>query len=194
MKNSNSLKPQDIVVLLAILSKEGNWQSKEIASAIGISPSEVSESLKRCHFSRLLDSSKKSVHKMALYDFLLHGVKYAFPVHPAETTRGIATAHSASPLNSHIISGEEQYIWPYYEGTDRGQAITPLYPSVAKTLYKVMEYSGTTFSFKDSNAMTSKEYHHFYEYLTLVDAVRTGRAREINLAQKILKQRLLNDE
>ena len=48
MKKHNGMRPQDIVVLLKIISiRDDNWRNIDIANAIGISPSEVSEALNR---------------------------------------------------------------------------------------------------------------------------------------------------
>ena len=82
--------------------------------------------------------------------------------------RGIATAHSAPPLNNEIMS-EEQFVWPYAKGTVRGHSIIPLYPSVPEA------------ALKDAK---------LYELLALVDALRVGRAREKELAIIEIKTRL----
>ena len=37
-----------------------------------------------------------------LTEFLIHGVKYAFPVERGGPTRGFPTAEAASPLNQHF--------------------------------------------------------------------------------------------
>ena len=48
MKKHNGMRPQDIVVLLKIISiRDDKWRNIDIANAIGISPSEVSEALKQ---------------------------------------------------------------------------------------------------------------------------------------------------
>ncbi|OQX79748.1 MAG: hypothetical protein B6D61_03080 [Bacteroidetes bacterium 4484_249] len=56
MKKHNGMRPQDIVVLLKIISIGDNkWRNIDIANAIEISPSEVSEALNRCKIARLID-------------------------------------------------------------------------------------------------------------------------------------------
>ena len=60
MKKHNGMRPQDIVVLLKIVSIGDNkWRNIDIANAIGISPSEVSEALNRCKIAKLIDSKKR---------------------------------------------------------------------------------------------------------------------------------------
>ncbi|MCD4737501.1 MAG: hypothetical protein K8R53_15765, partial [Bacteroidales bacterium] len=63
MKKHNGMRPQDIVVLLKIIAlKDNNWRNIDIANALQISPSEVSEALNRCKIAKLIDSKKKKVH------------------------------------------------------------------------------------------------------------------------------------
>ncbi len=62
-------------------------------------------------------------------------------------------------------------VWPDAEGDRRGVALEPLYRSVPRSLRQ----------FPDPI---------FYELLVLVDAIRSGRARERNLAIKFLKERM----
>ena len=38
-----------------------------------------------------------------------YGIKYVFPVEPGALVRGIPTAHSASPIKDHILSGTDTY-------------------------------------------------------------------------------------
>ncbi|MBU1820336.1 MAG: hypothetical protein KKG00_02335 [Bacteroidetes bacterium] len=190
MKKHNGMRPQDIVILLKIIaffwgpnrghsSKAGITfvpkapQNKEIATELQISEAEVSESLRRSAYAGLLHDLKlKRVNKKSLLDFILTGLKYVFPTRPGPLVRGIPTAQSAPPLNDLIVSNEH-YVWENAEGTVRGQMIEPLYPTVPLVAYQ------------DST---------LYELLALVDAVRTGSARTVNIASEELKKRLLSAE
>lgn len=170
MKKHHGMRPQDIVVLLKIASlKNQHWRIIDLANGLKISPSEISEALNRCKIARLIDQSKKKVHLLSFMEFLHYGLKYVFPVQPGAIVRGVPTAHSASPLSEHISAGEEAFVWPYDLGNSRGQAIEPLY----KTIPEVVE--------KDPL---------FYELIALSDAIRVGKAREINLAVGELEKRL----
>lgn len=163
------MKPQDIVVLLKIiaLNKE-NWQQIPLAYSLKMSQSEVSQSVARSRFSGLLDDSGKKVMRQTLNDFLQYGLAVVFPARPGAIVRGMPTAHSAAPLNIEISSGEN-YVWPFAMGTVRGHGITPLYPSVPQA------------------ALEDEKLH---ELLSLVDALRVGRAREKNIAARELKHRI----
>ncbi len=168
------MRPQDIPILIKILSyiKSGqhSWQMKEIASDLNISPSEVSESLNRSYQADLIDKNKKNVSRLALLEFLVHGIRYVFPEKPGPIVRGLKTAHSAPPLDK-LIESEENYVWPYAHGDAKGQAIEPLYPSVVEA---------------------SKNDSFLYQCMALIDVLRVGRARELELAKKNLEKMILN--
>ncbi len=169
MKKHNGMRPQDIVVLLKIMSiHDKNGRNIDIANALQLSPSEVSEALNRSKIAGLIDSKKRTVHINSFKEFLIYGLKYVFPVEPGAVVKGIPTAHSAPPINEQISSGGDVYVWPYAKGTQRGQAIDPLY----KTLPAVIQ-----------------EDKMFYEFLAIVDTLRVGRAREVKIAIDELEKR-----
>lgn len=168
-KNQNSMKPQDIVVLLKLIAlNSDNWQQVPLAHSLKMSQSEVSQSVARSKFAGLLDDTGKRVMMQAFYDFLQYGLAVVFPVKPGAIVRGIPTAHSAAPLNMEISSGEN-YVWPFAMGSVRGHGITPLYASVPQA---------------------ALEDEQLYELLSLVDALRVGKVREKNLAIQELKHRI----
>ena len=172
MKKHNGMRPQDIVVLLKIISLNNDeWRNIDIANDIDISPSEVSEALNRCRIARLIDRKKRKINSTSLAEFLIYGLKYVFPIEPGAIVKGIPTAHSASPIREHISHNTDIYVWSYAKGTLRGQSIEPLY----KTLPKVAQNDKL-----------------FYELLTIVDTIRVGRVREIKIAIEELNKRLKN--
>lgn len=170
MKKHNGMRPHDIVVLLKIAAKgKNNWLMKDLSYELGISASEISESINRSVFAGLIAEDKKRLMKLALLEFLEHGIRYVYPQKPGALARGIKTAHSAKPLNG-IISSTEHYIIPYVKGDTRGQMIEPLHPNLAEACIK--------------DAV-------FYELVSLCDALRVGKVREKNLAIEELNKRLL---
>ncbi|MGM9859574.1 MAG: hypothetical protein ACI31C_02340 [Muribaculaceae bacterium] len=136
-----------------------------MAKELGISASEVSESLERSRIARLIDSRKQRVNILALQEFIVHGLKYIFPAYPQSKVRGIATAISAPPMNQLIQSGKEVYVWRDSKGDLRGESITPLYKTVP---------------------MAVKVDTTLYKLLALTDVFRMGRAREIEIAKNEL--------
>lgn len=185
------LKPQDIVILLKILSikilSQDNYEmlpQNRLAALLCMSASEVNAGIKRLIFSGLLspvisnDRTKKIVYmpnKKACEECLISGVKYFFPVQLGAYSRGIATSYAAPILEEHLILGDDPIpVWPYGDGDKRGLALEPLYSSVPKSLAQ----------FPDQL---------FYELLVLVDAIRSGRARERNIAIQLLKEKLYGE-
>ena len=163
------MRPQDIVVLLKIVAKgKKHWYMKDLSQELGISQSEVSESLNRSMLAGLLSADKRRLMKIALMEFLQYGLRYVYPQKPGAIVRGLATAHSAPPLNNEITS-EEHYVWPWAKGNHRGQSIEPLHPAVPEAC--------------------SKD-NQLYQLLALTDAIRVGKAREQKLALEELKRRI----
>ncbi|MCI0595652.1 MAG: hypothetical protein L0Z48_03805, partial [candidate division Zixibacteria bacterium] len=146
------LKPQDIVVLLKLLAKgENGWSYSSLGRELFISASEVHAGLQRANFAGLMDLSRKKPIRQALVEFLVHGVKYAFPPVRGGLTRGIPTGYAGPPLKDLLInhSNEPPPVWPDPEGSVRGYEFSPLYKSVPRA------------------ALTDQK---LYELLVLVDA------------------------
>ena len=164
------MRPHDIVVLLKISTyKSDSWFMKDLAIDLAISQSEITESINRSVYAGFISSDKKRLFNQALLEFLEHGVKYVYPQKPGKLVRGVPTAYSAAPLNNDIHS-TEPVVWPFSEGTVRGQEILPLHVNIPKVCLK------------DND---------LYELLSLVDAIRIGRVREVRLAVLELKKKLL---
>jgi hypothetical protein len=144
----------------------------QLGFELSISASEIHASLKRLTLSRLMsrDADGNRPVLEAVEEFLLHGVKYAFPAKRGEVTRGVLTAYAAPPLNKHIQQGSElPPVWPFAEGQHRGISLEPLYRTAPAA------------ALRDES---------LYEMLALIDAVRDGRARERHLATKELSERI----
>lgn len=169
MKKHSGMRPLDIAILLKIASKgKEEWYMKDLAFELGISASEISESINRSIIGGLMSSDKKTLKKLALLDFLKSGLRYVYPQQPGAIVRGIGTSISASPLNDKFMS-DEQFVWPFAKGNIRGQAIEPLHPKTPEACLKDKKY---------------------YELIALTDAIRIGKAREQNMAFTMLKERI----
>jgi hypothetical protein len=67
--------------------------------------------LKLCTYERPEMQEKPNLS--ALEEFLLHGVKYAFPAEHGQVTRGLPTSFAAPPLKDEIASGDDlPPVWP----------------------------------------------------------------------------------
>jgi predicted transcriptional regulator len=171
MKAHRGMRPHDLAVLLKIVRKgTSEWAMKDLAYELGISSSEISESINRSRIAGLISVNKQTVHGLALFDFLRSGLQYVYPQQPGAITRGIPTAHSAPPLKDRIL-GEESFVWAFPKGNTRGQVIEPLHPKIP-----------------DACLRDEK----FYELIALCDAIRAGKARERQMAVDYIKDRIEN--
>jgi hypothetical protein len=140
-----------------------------------MSPSEVHGALKRAQAAHLAHGSELNSRPnlSAIEEFLIHGLKYAFPAEHGGPTRGLPTSYAAAPLNRLIAAGDEPIpVWPHPEGKSRGIALAPLYKTVP---------------------IAAMGDPLLYEKLALVDALRDGRTRERKLAEQEIK-RLLREK
>lgn len=180
------LLPQDLVVVLKLVAGNVNrrWTYADLSATLFMSASQVFRSVKRAEVGRLLNPltvppppGSDERHRIRFWpnstnlkEFLIHGVKYAFPVERGAPTRGLPTAEAASPLRQHF---HEDFplppVWPYAEGPLRGIAFSPLYKNVPQA------------ALRDTK---------LYELLALVDAIREGRAREREIAVRELTARM----
>jgi hypothetical protein len=168
------LKPQDLVVLLKLVAKKGGSRSyAELSSQLGLSASEVHASVKRSQMARLIIGSEQDElwpSMPALREFVLYGAKYAFPTIWGSATRGTPTSYAAPPLASQITApNEPPPVWPSPHGIVRGLALYPLYPTVP---------------------IAAEQDEALYELLALFDAIRSGAARERELASALLQERI----
>ncbi len=139
-----------------------------LADTLGLSVSAAYRSVKRLEAAGLILPHRRAASGGALLEFLLHGVRFAFYPVTGPEAPGIPTAYSAPPLAEQIVS-ERPLVWPSARGTLRGDTLVPLYGGAPELAERHVE---------------------LYEALTLVDAIRVGRARERKLASEMLEQRL----
>ncbi len=165
------LKPQDIVILLALaLPSERESTNRTLAADLFMSTSEISGGISRLRTARLLRSDIKQPMKRAMEEFLLCGVKYAYPPDRGGQTRGLPTSYAAPPLSRLIVQpNTDPPVWPDPAGPVRGYSFSPLYRTVPQA------------AMKDTR---------LYEMLALLDALRDGRLREVEAASQELKKRL----
>ena len=158
------LRPQDVVVALKILLHPG-LTIQQLADSLGLSLSAIHRSVGRASASGLLRGNRIPV-RHAIREFVLHGLRYAFPAVRGSMTPGMPTAHAALPLSELIHADLDPIpVWPDSAGEARGAAFEPLYPSAPAA---------------------ARADPQLYACLALIDALRDGRARERSLATEHL--------
>jgi len=167
------LKPQDLAVALKLAALHGQWLPyATLAEALRMSRFEAHAAVQRLTAARLVvevDGPPRPV-MAALRQFVVFGAPYVYPPVRGEMTIGFPTAHGVSPLKAIMAaSTEPPPVWPHPEGKARGQGLLPLYENLPLAAM-------------DDTAL--------YELLALFDALRSGQARERELAKKLLEERL----
>lgn len=168
---------QDIVILLKLaIEPHKNLPAKQLADELFLPASDVSRALQRCQQSGLLYRSdmEKRVNRQGLVEFVAHGLRYVFPPERGGLERGLPTAASIGPLKSLFVENvEPPFVWPYAEGTMRGQSLAPLYKGAPRA------------ALRDAR---------LYELMALCDSVRVGRNRERNLALEKISKELVDHD
>jgi hypothetical protein len=169
-----ALRPQDLVVLLRLSLGRGSAPSyATLAAELGMTASEVHGAVVRAVAAQLAHKDahgKATVILAALRLFIQYGARYCFPPVRGSLTRGMPTGYAAPPLKDLIAPGTDPLpVWPHKNGTVRGMAYYPLYPSVPEA---------------------AERNPALYELLVLFDAVRGGSSRERALAIDLLEKHL----
>lgn len=168
-----TLKPQDVLVVLKLFALGRRvWSYAWLAAQLGISPSQLHAAVRRALAAGLAvrDGDEIVANTRNLQEFLAHGLRYVFVPELGEMTRGMPTGYAAPPLASHfVIGGEPPPVWPDAQGEVRGTAFSPLCGHAPQA---------------------ARSDPALYELLVLVDAIRGGRAREREVAIRLLSERL----
>jgi hypothetical protein len=166
-----ALRKHDIFVLL-VVHRQGQteWTYESLSESLGIAKSETFRSLNRSACSHLFDKDSRRVRTAELLEFIAHGIRYAFPISPGGTARGMPTGWNAPGLEAHLVEDElERFVWPHPRGTMRGRAVEPLHDAVIAC---------------------AAEDEVLHRQFALCDAIRLGGARERELAAKLLTEEL----
>lgn len=164
------LKPQDTLLVLKYWSlKLGGQESsvRGIAESIAISASEVSKGTKRLSASRLVVERNGSIftESGALLEWICYGVRYAYPQESVGYGRGMATSWNCPVLISEIVPPIPPLVWPVPGGDTEGALIKPIH---------------------DSIPFAASSDDRLYHALSLLEAVRAGKPRELAIARKIM--------
>lgn len=165
-------KSLDVVVWLKLLSSGAGKTFAQLSSELGMSASEIHSSVRRGAVAGLLDPKSRMPLRKPLEEYLLFGVRYAFPAKRGPITRGIPTSYAAPVLSQYFPAQDDlPPVWPDPHGSTKGYALEPLFKPITKAVGQDPQ---------------------LYQLLALVDAIRDGRARERKLAEDKLRSLLAN--
>lgn len=168
------LKPQDLAVLLKLVSLRGMMRLPyaALAKQLRLSPFETHAAVQRLVMARLVVELEGELRPVmaAVRNFVINGAPYCYPVLRGEVTIGFPTAYAVAPLKEKVLFSDDMPpVWPHPDGTTRGTAVMPLYEKLP---------------------LAAAADPAWYELLALFDALRMGQARERELAVQLLEERL----
>jgi hypothetical protein len=165
-------KSLDVVVWLKLLSSGSRKTFAQLSSELGMSASEIHSSVRRGAVAGLIDPKSRMPLRKPLEEYLLFGVRYAFPAKRGPVTRGIPTSYAAPALAEYFRAQDDlPPVWPDPHGSTKGYALEPLFKPITKAVGQDPQ---------------------LYQLLALIDAIRDGRARERKLAEHKLRSLLAN--
>lgn len=158
MPSQPILRPFDIAVALRLLLVPED-RYEPLADALVTSTSAVHRSVARLGLAGICRPSSRTVNRDAFHEFLLHGVRFAFPpmIGPERTGVPTSVAHPQVQALLPDATEAQALVWPSDLGKHQAASIAPLFSGVPAV------------------AMRDPRLH---ELLAVVDVLRTGGARE----------------
>ncbi len=164
------LKPQDTLLLIKYWSLKQQGEARNvrgIAEAIGISPGEISKGTQRLVASHLVVERSGDIFAEtgAMLEWLSYGVRYAYPYESIGFGRGMATSWNCPALKSEVVSPVPAWVWQTVGGDTEGLLVKPVHQSVP---------------------LAASRDIFLYQVMSLVEAIRGGKPRELAIARKLL--------
>ncbi len=144
-----------------------------LANALATSTSAVHRSVARLRQAGLCELGSRTVNQGACREFLVHGVRFAFPAVRGAERLGMPTAGAHPELAPLFSNGSAMtpLVWPMEGGSVRGEALVPLFNGVPKV------------------AIREPRLHHL---LACVDVLRVGTGSQRDVAANVLHQRVFS--
>ena len=162
------IKGQDIVVLAVLMEKGAERLAyAELGKAARVSASEAHAAVKRLQEALLLNSERCPV-KGHVEEFLIHGLRYSFPLKASgKMTKGMPTSYAAPVAAEAFAVSGQLPVWEGSSGTVYGKAYLPIYSTAPAA---------------------AAEDERLYARLAVMDMLRSGRLRERQFAEKKLRE------
>ena len=163
------IKRQDVVVLTAIMGSAVQLPYAELAEKAQLSVSETHAAVKRLQESSLVNGERKVIRRNAV-EFLVHGLKYMFPMKSTGGYNvGMPTSYAAPIAEDEFASVGSVPVWTNSKGNVEGIGFNPIYPTAPKA---------------------AEADRGMYNRLALIDMLRGGRLRERKYAEAKLMEML----
>jgi hypothetical protein len=110
-------KSLDIYALAKLTLEESARPYAVVSGELGMSASEFHAAVQRLGQSGLVEPKERRIRQGAVREFLIHGLRYVFPVVMGGLTRGIPTSFAAPPVAEFISFDKENIpVWPDASG------------------------------------------------------------------------------
>lgn len=162
------MKNQDVVVLSVLMKGDANRPSyQSISKAAKISVSEAHASVRRLRECDLVNSDR-GLKRRNVEEFLLHGLRYMFPMKATgELAYGMPTSYAAPvSANAFSVCGSIP-VWRTDNGKVLGRSCEPIYPTAPEAAAGDPD---------------------LYDRLAVIDMLRGGRLRERSFAARKIKE------
>ncbi len=148
---------------------------RDLSESIKVSIGEISKSTKRLlSASLLVEREGRFLAEInALKEWLCYGVRYAYPAETIGFGRGMPTGWNCPNVRTDIMPPDPPVVWGVSGGSAEGSILRPIHESVP---------------FAASNDEL------LYEVLSLMEAIRIGKPRELTIAREEIATVLKNEK
>lgn len=173
------MKNVDVYVLVAVIvSLNNSPKLRRLSEFTGLSVSVIHRSLKQLKKSKLLVELMSGYEPSFrnIEEFLLCGFSYVFPEEKGKLVRGFATGIDGTSLKNQFTETEYPAVWAHYEGNIKGFEVEPLHKAIPELIAK------------------GRMNQELYELLALLDVLRIGQKREVDVAKNKIRSLLSKHE
>ena len=168
------IKGQDMIVLAALMTDDAHEASyAQLAKRARLSVSETHGAVRRLQDAALVDVNN-NVRARNATEFLVHGLRYVFPLKMTqERSYGVPALYAAPLASGDFAYTGDAPVWKSPSGGVFGRVVEPLYPSAAEA------------------AANDRE---IYDRLAAMDMLRGGRVRERAFAERKIEEFLHHEQ
>jgi hypothetical protein len=165
------MKGQDVMLMFKLIFwNDGRWTMSSLGESLELSKSQIHYSIGRCVEVGLLSEKSMTPKVDVMLEFVEHALKFLFPPKWDGEGHGLLTTFSVEPLSDELSISGSPVVWrDQGVNSAKGKVLIPIHGNVPSI---------------------SKRDRQFYESFALLDAFRSGRAREKKLALGHLTSRL----
>ncbi len=166
------LRPFDIAVVLRLIAVPED-RYEPLAAALATSTSAVHRAVARLQCAGLCDRGTRTANNAAVLEFLVHGLRYAFPPVHGPERNGLPTAGAHPALIAALgVNAGPPLVWPMDGAAAHGKSLAPLFAGVTR----VVQRDG-----------------RMHEMLAAIDLLRVGSGEQRVAASELLARYLTAD-